>query len=56
MFFVKVIPVTRRYLIGRARKLAVGWSETGGRNSLGRITSFKVGAFKFKRLYRFIDF
>lgn len=29
---------------------------SGGRTASGRITSFKVGAFKYGRLYRFIDF
>lgn len=48
--------VTKNFLLRRARKLAVGWAETGGRAASGRTTSFKKGAYRFKRLYRFIDF
>jgi len=56
MFVVKTRPVTYNFLLQRARKLRIGWLQTGGRNSLGQITSFKKGPSKYKRLYRFVDF
>jgi len=48
--------LTQRYLLTRAKQLCAGWSLSGGRNSFGRITSYKKGSFSSKRLYRFIDF
>lgn len=54
--FLKTKPLTYNFLLQRARTLTVGWSEAGGRSSSGRITSFKKGSFKFRRIYRFIDF
>lgn len=48
--------ITHTHLIRCARRLQVGWNQTGGRNSSGRITSFKKGSFASKRIYRFIDF
>lgn len=56
MFVIKTRPVTYNFLMQRARKLRVGWLQTGGRNSSGQITSFKKGPSKYRRLYRFIDF
>lgn len=54
--FLKAQPLTYNFLLQRARILMLGWSETGGRNASGLITSFKKGAHKFRRVYRFIDF
>lgn len=41
---------------GPFKPLVKGFSDTGGRNNQGRITSFWRGGRKFKRLYRLIDF
>lgn len=54
--FLKTKPLTYNFLLQRARTLTMGWSESGGRSSSGRITSFKKGSFKFRRIYKFIDF
>lgn len=56
MLFLKTTPVTQKFLMKRANRLQTGWVQTGGRNSTGRITSYKKGSFKFKRVLRFIDF
>lgn len=56
MLFLKTTPVTQNFLLRRAKRLQTGWAQTGGRNNTGRITSFKKGSFKFKRMLRFIDF
>lgn len=56
MFFLEAKPVTYTFLIKRAKRLHAGWSQTGGRNSSGHITSYKKGSFRYKRVYRFIDF
>ena len=37
------------------KQLTVGLSKSGGRNNLGRITSFRKGG-GHKKLYRIVDF
>lgn len=47
---------TYNYLLFRAIKLLKCVPGTGGRNSLGRITSYKIGTSRYRRLYHFVDF
>lgn len=56
MLKVLIGSLTHRHLKSRAKHLSVGWSLSGGRNSTGRITSYKKGSFAVKRMYRFVDF
>ena len=56
MSLIKTVPVTQKFLLERAKRLQVGWNRSGGRNNTGRITSYKKGPFKFRRVYKFIDF
>jgi len=56
MFTLTGNSLTFALLNKRAGQLKKGWQRSGGRNTLGRITSYKKGPYKYKRLYRFVDF
>lgn len=56
MFCLESKPLTYGILVRRAKHLMGGLARTGGRNNFGRITSFKKGGGKYRRMVRFIDF
>lgn len=48
--------VTYNFLLDRALRLTKRLHCTGGRNNFGRITAYRVGSYRYRRLYRFVDF